>query len=104
MAMMWAASASCLDASNSPEAWMILARFSRSASACLAIARCISIGRSTAFTSTIVTLIPHGSVCLSRISWRLSFSFSRSERSSSSVAWPRTERSVVCASCDVAYM
>ena len=81
---------------------MIFARFSRSASACFAIARCISMGRSTAFSSTIVTLMPHGSVCLSRISWRLSFNLSREESSSSSVACPRIDRSVVCESWDVA--
>ena len=30
--------------------------------------------------------------------------FSRSDRSSSSECWPSTERSVVCAICDVATM
>ena len=44
---------------------MIFARFSRSASAWRAIARCISTGRSTFFTSTIDTLMPHG-WCASR--------------------------------------
>ena len=64
--------ASCLLASNSPEAWMILARFSRSDSACFAMARCISCGRSTAFTATWVTLTPQGSVCWSMTSCSLS--------------------------------
>ena len=48
-----------------PAAWMILARFSRSASACFAMARCISGGRSTCLTSTSETLMPQGSVCSS---------------------------------------
>ena len=39
---------------------MTLARRSRSASACLDMARCMSWGRSTFFTSTVATLIPHG--------------------------------------------
>ena len=39
---------------------MIFARFSRSASACRAIARCMFCGRSTCFTSTADTLMPHG--------------------------------------------
>ena len=55
------------DAWSSPSAWMIFARFSRSASACRAIARCMSCGRSTCFTSTADTLMPHGSVCWSRM-------------------------------------
>src|SRR6266705_640589 len=48
---------------------MTLARRSRSASAWRAIARCISCGRSTFFTSTVLTLIPHGSVWPSMTSW-----------------------------------
>jgi hypothetical protein len=47
---------------NSPSAWMILARRSRSASACLAMARSICSGRSTCLTSTETTLTPKGSV------------------------------------------
>ena len=47
---------------------MILARFSRSDSACLAMARCISCGRSTALTATWVTFTPQGSVCWSMTS------------------------------------
>src|SRR5437667_249908 len=53
-----AASASLAAAWNSPSACITLARFSRSASACFAMARCISWGRSTCFTSTRATLIP----------------------------------------------
>src|SRR6185369_16212425 len=97
-----AASASLAEASSSPEAWMILARFSRSASAWRAIARCISCVRSTFLTSTIDTLMPHGSVCVSMISWSLTLSCSRSESSSSRSAWPSTERRVVWASWLVA--
>ena len=50
--MISAASESFAEAWSSPSAWMIFARFSRSASACLAIARCMSGGRSTCLTST----------------------------------------------------
>jgi hypothetical protein len=81
---------------------MILARFSRSDSACLAIARCISVGRSTAFTATCVTFTPQGSVCSSITCWRATPSRSRSDSSSSRWAWPRMLRSVVCASWLVA--
>ena len=65
------------DAISSPSAWMILARFSRSASACRAIARCMSAGRSTCFTSTADTFTPHGSVWWSRICCSCWFSRSR---------------------------
>src|SRR5579862_3239130 len=99
-----AASLSRSDAWNSPSALMIFARRSRSASACRAIARCISAGISTSFTSTTETLIPQGAVCSSMIPWRIELIFSRSESSSSSVCWPSTERRVVCAICDVATM
>ena len=94
---MWAASVSCWLASSSPEAWMILALFSRSDSACLAMARCISCGRSTAFTATCVTLMPQGSVCSSMTFWSTAARRSRSESSSSRWAWPRMLRSVVWA-------
>src|SRR5260370_67877 len=47
-----AACASCAEACNSPWAWIIFARFSRSASACFAIARCIVTGNSTSLIST----------------------------------------------------
>src|ERR1039458_9770363 len=53
---------------NSPSALTILARRSRSASACLAMARFIVSGRTTSRISTDVTFTPHGSVCLSMIS------------------------------------
>ena len=55
-----AASASRSAAWNSPSAWMTFARRSRSASACRAMARCISWGRSTFFTSTALTFTPDG--------------------------------------------
>jgi hypothetical protein len=83
---------------------MTFARRSRSASACRAIARCMSPGISTSFTSTIETLIPHGDVASSMIDCRIWLILSRSERSSSRTCWPSTERSVVCAICEVATM
>ena len=55
------------EAWNSPSAAMTLLRRSRSASACLAMARCISCGRSICFTSTLDTFTPHGSVLVSMI-------------------------------------
>src|SRR6476659_827874 len=64
---MCAASISLCEAENSPSAWMSFARFSRSASACLAMARSIDSGRSTCLTSTFVTFTPQGCVCWSRI-------------------------------------
>ena len=73
--MISAASASLCEAWNSPSAAITLARRSRSASACAAIARCISCGRSIFFSSTSVTLTPHGSVCASTISWMLRVEF-----------------------------
>ncbi len=48
---------------------MTFARRSRSASACLAMALCISWGRSMFLISTFETFTPQGSVSLSRISW-----------------------------------
>src|SRR5882724_6799549 len=83
---------------------MIFARRSRSASACRAIARCMLAGISTSFTSTAETLMPHGPVASSMISCRIALIFSRSESSSSSTCWPSTDRSVVCAFCEVATM
>src|SRR4051812_7527134 len=83
---------------------MIFARRSRSASAWRAIARCIPVGISTSLTSTIETLMPHGAVWPSMISCRIALIFSRSLSSSSRTCWPRTERSVVCAICEVATM
>src|SRR4029079_19080465 len=55
-------------ASASPWAAMILALFSRSASAWRAIARCMLSGSWMSLSSTTVTLTPHSSVCTSRIS------------------------------------
>ena len=100
--MIAAASLSRAAAWNSPSAWMTLARRSRSASACLAMARFISSGRSTSFISTSATLMPQGSVASSRMVCILTLSLSRSASSSSSSAWPTTLRSVVCASWLVA--
>src|ERR1700735_2397745 len=72
-----AASARRCEAWNSPSAAITLARRSRSASACAAIARCMSCGRSIFFNSTSVTFTPHGSVCESTISWMRALSLSR---------------------------
>src|SRR2546425_1033127 len=87
---------------NSPSALMTLARRSRSASACLAMARCMSWGRSICLTSTVATLMPQGSVCSSMIRWSCWLILSRADRRSSSSTWPSTLRSVVCAICEVA--
>src|SRR5215208_804519 len=76
----------------SPSAAMIFDRRSRSASACFAMARRISSGRSTCFTSTAVTFTPHGSVWRSMISWSCRLILSRWLSRSSSSTWPRTER------------
>ena len=81
---------------------MILARFSRSASAWRAIARCIDSGSSTSLTSTVLTLMPQGSVCSSMICWSRWLICSRWASSSSSSDWPRTLRSVVWAIWKVA--
>ena len=83
---------------------IIFARRSRSASAWRAIARCMPAGISTSFTSTIETLIPQGAVASSMIACRIALILSRSESSSSSWCCPSTERSVVCAICEVATM
>src|SRR4051794_18197920 len=101
---MSAASFNRSEAWNSPSALMTFARRSRSASACRAIARCMPAGISTSFTSTAETLIPHGPVASSMISWRIALIFSRSESSSSSTCCPSTDRNVVCAFCEVATM
>src|SRR6266850_2717663 len=87
---------------NSPSALTILARRSRSASACLAIARFMLSGKDTSLTSTAVTLTPHGSVCRSMISCNFRLIDSRCESRSSKGAWPSTLRSVVCDISEVA--
>ena len=66
--------------------------------------RCIPLGISTSLTSTTETLMPHGDVASSMIDCRIALILSRSERSSSSTCWPRTDRRVVCAICEVATM
>ena len=98
----WAAWASFSAAWASPSALMTLARRSRSASACLDMARCMSWGRSTCLTSTAVTFTPQGSVWRSMIRWSSALILSREARSSSSSTWPRTLRSVVWAIWEVA--
>ena len=67
-----------------------------------AMARCISTGRSMCFSSTVATLMPQGSVWVSRISCSWALILSRSDSSSSSSAWPQTLRRVVWASWDMA--
>ena len=88
---------------NSPSALTTLARRSRSASACLAIARFMLSGSATSRISTAVTLIPHGPVCRSMISCNFWLITSRCDSKSSSGAWPSTLRSVVCAISEVAF-
>ena len=100
--MMSAASARRVAAWASPSALMILARRSRSASACRAIACCMRSGISTSLISTVVTLIPHGSVWASITCCRDSLRLSRSPRSESRSTPPSTERSVVWEICSVA--
>ena len=87
---------------NSPSVAMILARFSRSASACLASARTIVGASSASLTSTALTLMPHGSVCLSMIACSVWLILSRLLSSSSRLDCPSTARSVVWAICEVA--
>ena len=99
-----AASLSRSDAWYSPSAEITFARRSRSASAWRAIARCMSLGISTSFTSTTETLMPQGEVASSMIVCRIALILSRSESTSSSTCWPSTDRSVVCAICEVAFM
>ncbi len=102
--MIWAASSSSWAAWSSPLALMTLARRSRSVSACRAMARFMFSGSTTSRTSTETTLMPHGSVCRSMISWMFLLIFSRSASSSSSSTWPMMLRSVVWASQVVACM
>src|SRR5262245_51919445 len=83
---------------------MIFARRSRSASAWRAIARCIPVGISTSFTSTIETFTPQGEVASSMMLCRIELILSRSERSSSSMCCPSTDRRVVCEIWEVAAM
>src|SRR5579863_8876067 len=90
-----AASTSFCAALNSPSAWIIFERFSRSASACLAMARSICSGRSTCFTSTEITFTPKGSVRWSMMDWMRRLSLSRWLSNSSSSTSPSTDRSVV---------
>src|SRR4051812_4453152 len=68
------------------------------------MARCMLAGISTSFTSTAETLTPQGPVASSMIPCRIALIFSRSESSSSRTCCPSTERSVVCAFCEVATM
>ena len=89
-------------ASASPSAAMIFARFSRSASAWRAIARCMLSGSWMSLSSTTVTLTPQSSVWTSRISRMFALILSVSDSVSSSVWRPTTARSVVCAIWSIA--
>ena len=82
------------DAWNSASAWMILARRSRSASACLAIARTMFSVSSTVLMSTLLTLIPQVSVGVGD-ALDVGAELLSSESISSSSCCPSTERSVV---------
>ena len=96
------ASPSAAAASDSPSALMILARFSRSASACRAIARFMLSGSWMSFSSTSVTSTPQSTVVTSRISRMSTLIRSVSDSVSSSVCWPTTLRSVVWAIWSIA--
>ena len=76
---------------------MILPRFSRSASASRAIARCMVSGSSMSLSSTSSTSTPHFLVVTSRISLIDSLSVSVSASTWSSGERPTTLRTVVCA-------
>ena len=91
------ASPSDAAAMASPSAAMIFARFSRSASASLAIARFIPSGSWMSFSSTSVTSTPHSAAVSSRIARMSTFSRSVSARVSSRVCLPTTLRNVVWA-------
>lgn len=67
VASILAAAARFLLACNSPSALMIVARFSRSASACLAMVRTIDSGSSISLSSTVWTSMPQLVACSSTI-------------------------------------
>src|SRR5580700_6546735 len=99
-----AAAASRLDAWYSPSAVMILARRSRSASACRDMDRFMPSGSDTSLISTLSTFTPHGpSVPSSMIADSLRFTMSRSASSSSISDWPIIERSEVWARWEIAF-
>ncbi len=84
-------------ASDSPSALMILARFSRSASAWRAMARFMVSGSWMSLSSTSVTSTPHSIVVTSRILRMSMLIRSVSDSVSSRVCWPTTLRRVVWA-------
>ncbi|GCD88685.1 hypothetical protein NLS1_06910 [Nocardioides sp. LS1] len=91
------ASPSAAAAAASPSAAMILARFSRSASAWRAIARFMLSGSWMSLSSTSVTTTPQSAVVTSRISRMLALMESVSDSVWSSELCPTTLRSVVWA-------
>ena len=82
--MIFEASASFAEDSCSASALMMRARFSRTACASCAMARCMPCGISTSFISTISTATPHGSVAASTTVLSDSLILSRSFKTSSS--------------------
>ena len=66
------------------------------------MARRICSGSATSFTSTVLTLMPHGSVSSSMIDCSCWLTSSRWESRPSRSVWPMTERRVVCEICEVA--
>ena len=96
------ASPSAAAARDSPSALMIFARFSRSASACLAIARFMESGSWMSLSSTRVASTPHSTVVTSRILRMSRLIVSVSDRVWSKVCWPTTLRRVVWAIWSIA--
>ena len=82
--------ASTCAAWNSPSVAMIFARFSRSASACLARARTIDSASYASLSSTVPTLTPHGSVWRSMMACNFALILSRPPKSSSRLDCPST--------------
>lgn len=102
LASLVAASARFWLAMSSPSLLIIVALFSRSASACLAMVLTILSGSSISLSSTVWTSIPQSVACLSTIERILVAIFSLWLRSSSRVASEATRRMVVCASWSMA--
>ena len=92
------AAASFSDASSSASALMMRARFSRIASACIAITCCIASGSSTSFISKRSTSMPHCVVELAMLSRSRWLILSRSCKTSSRSCWPMMLRRPVSAS------
>jgi hypothetical protein len=99
LAMICAAAAdSFTDASNSASALMMRARFSRIASACIAMTCCMATGSSTSFISKRWTSSPHAVVEPAMLRAARSLILLRSCRTSSRSCWPMMLRRPVSAS------